>query len=256
MANLRPMATLVVSVLALTCSARGGVLASSAASGPDVSLTMPRAPETRGMIFIPGGLARMSYSLEETKIEPFFIDQTETTVEQYRRCVEAGACTPAGEQWETCNWPKRSARARHPVNCVTWEQAEQFCRWAKKRLPSEAEWEFAARGAEGRTFPWGEEAPSDQLCWDRSDSADAPATCPVGSHPQGATPEKVLDLAGNVWEWTAGAEILPGNIRGYAIRGGGWSYDPLLPTPDVRAVDREVHLPSHSASDVGFRCAR
>ena len=82
------------------------------------------------------------------------------------------------------------------------------------------------------------------------------STCPVGSYPEGATPRGVLDLSGNVWEWTSSREILPGAVEAYVLRGGGWAHDDLSPIVAVRTVDREVHPPTHAATDVGFRCAR
>jgi formylglycine-generating enzyme required for sulfatase activity len=177
-------------------------------------------------------------------------------------------------------WCNGTDRPAHPINCVDWDQAMAYCRWKGKRLPTEAEWEYAARGNDGRIFPWGNEAPSAKrlnVCGSecaamakRELSAEWPAyyndddgwaaTAPVGSYPEGASPFGALDMAGNVAEWTADwygvystkAETNPQGPRtgtSRVSRGGGW----LGP---ARATDREWPDPAVRAMDRGFRCAR
>jgi formylglycine-generating enzyme required for sulfatase activity len=177
-------------------------------------------------------------------------------------------------------------RPDHPINCVDWKQADTYCRWARKRLPTEAEWEYAARGTDGRVYPWGNELPTEQrlnACgpecvamakrvlnqdWTQvqmyrtSDGWET--TAPVGSFPSGASPFGALDMAGNVWEWTAdwygdyskAQETNPhgaktGTFR--VVRGGGWTN---FGAGLVGAADRVGLVASNRFYNVGFRCAR
>jgi formylglycine-generating enzyme required for sulfatase activity len=189
------------------------------------------------------------------------VDRTEVTVEAYGACVASGRCEEADIE-EGCTRGV-AGKQQHPVNCVDWEQARAYCEWAGKRLPTEAEWEYAARGTDGRTYPWGNAAPDTQLNW--GGGADAwEETAPVGSFPADASPYGVLDLAGNVMEWVADwfgeypageAENPTGPSSGEerAFRGGGWytSDDGL-----VRAASRSGVDPTFRVLGVGFRCAR
>jgi formylglycine-generating enzyme required for sulfatase activity len=236
-------------------------------------------------------------------LSPYCIDKTEVTVAAYRACVQAGACEPARTTvswreytaketaWASrfCNWGKRN-RDQHPINCVDWEQANVYCVWTGGRLPSEAEWEYAARGNQGRKFPWGSAFPNgsllngcDEGCvrmeskgWGMRfmvlyrNSDHWLTTAPVGRYPVAASPFGVLDMAGNVWEWVAdhyapypsNAQDRPngeqtesprpdGALR--AIRGGGWGDNDW----DLfRGASRKGKAASDRDSDLGFRCAR
>jgi len=148
----------------------------------------------------------------------------------------------------------------HPVVQVSARDAEAFCRHHGLRLPKEAEWEFAARGADGRRFPWGNNAPEQagtvryanfgtvRCC--AADASDGHAeTSPVGSYPAGAAPFGHLDMAGNVWEWTASP--FPGDPGERAIRGGGWGNNPYC----LRTSYRHGNPPHFALNMVGFRCA-
>jgi formylglycine-generating enzyme required for sulfatase activity len=143
-------------------------------------------------------------------VPAFAIDETEVSVDAWLACVAEGACTkPAPGQG--CAWLDPKAVHR-PVDCVSWAQARVYCRWAGRRLCTEAEWERAARGPEGRPFPWGDAEPTcERAAFDATgddypstgDGCGTGAAYDVGSFPAGATPEGVLDLAGNAWEWVA-----------------------------------------------------
>jgi formylglycine-generating enzyme required for sulfatase activity len=226
----------------------------------------------------------------EVTLSAYCIDKTEVTVAAYAACVAAAGCSAAPltanltnysheEVSQLSRWCNRADRPVHPMNCVDWDQAAAYCTWKHARLPTEAEWEYAARGHDGRVYPWGNGAPSAtrlNACgnecvamgkrvmipfaatYDGDDGWET--TAPVGSYPEGASPFGALDMAGNVGEWTADwyggyakqAETNPqgpktGTSR--VFRGGGWngitdSADRHWPDPKVRDID------------LGFRCAR
>jgi formylglycine-generating enzyme required for sulfatase activity len=169
-------------------------------------------------VALPGGEVRLGRDdgpsneapAHPVTVAPFAIARTEVTVRQYRACVRAGACTPPDTAGpgdpRRCNWDV-AGRDDHPVNCLDWQQARAFARWAGGRLPSEAEWEYAARGAAGRAYPWGDDPPTCEraVMDDGHTGCGEDQTQPVCSRPAGATPEGLCDLAGNVWEWTEDA---------------------------------------------------
>jgi formylglycine-generating enzyme required for sulfatase activity len=196
----------------------------------------------------------------------FAVDQHEVTVGQYRQCLRAGACSEPGAEPE-CNW-LHADRARHPVTCVDWQQARSYCAWVGKRLPTEAEWEKAARGANGASYPWGEERPSCR----RAVMADgggrgcgAKRSWPVGSRPGKGNAYGLLDMAGNVAEWVADGYAPryylssptsnppgPAASKTRVHRGGSWQDD----APALRSAARENALPGYRHFDLGFRCAK
>ena len=207
----------------------------------------------------------------------YCLDRTEVTVKAYAACVAAKACTAV--DLTAARFCNRDDRPAHPVNCVDWHQATAYCAWAGKRLPSEAEWEHAARGRDGRTYPWGNEPPSAQrlnscgtecVAWAKRvltedwaamyDGDDGwETTSPVGSYPDGASPFGALDMAGNVWEWTAdryGAYQAPppeNPLPSHVSRGGGWHY---AGAGIVRAALRGRTATTLRSNGNGFRCAR
>jgi eukaryotic-like serine/threonine-protein kinase len=193
----------------------------------------------------------------------FHLDVTEVTVASYKLCVDAGSCSKPDDA-SVCNWGK-SDRDTHPINCVNWEQATEFCKWANKRLPTEEEWEFAARGSEGRLYPWGDAAPGNQLCWDGEGNdlgkGKRKGTCAVGSYPTGDTSTGLKDMAGNLWEWTA-SQYCPYSKSGYnvskcdstrVLRGGSSCTDDAS---RVRGANRSSDSPWFRLYNFGFRCAR
>jgi formylglycine-generating enzyme required for sulfatase activity len=203
-----------------------------------------------GTAAIPGG----SYTLGERKdtvtVAPFCLDKTEVTAEAYAACVTSGACTAEGLNIHPeCNY-RVSGREKHPVNCVDWAQSDAYCRAQGRRLPTEEEWEWAARGATKATsYPWGQTAPDTQICW--SGVTKRYGTCAVGSLPEGNSPQGVSDLAGNVWEWTSTTPSE--NANGRVYRGGSWFNDNAS---FMRASFRYWNLPANRNIVMGFRCAR
>jgi len=152
------------------------------------------------------------------------MDRTEVTVRDYTACVKAGRCGASDIQFG-CNTPG-TGKDDHPQNCVISTDARKFCEWRGGLLPTEQQWEYAARGgAEQRTYPWGESAPTpNSACWENQSG-----TCRVGSFPAGAF--GLQDMAGNVWEWVAdvyapypGAPSNPDRRPGsdVVVRGGAW----------------------------------
>jgi len=190
----------------------------------------------------------------EVAVPEFELDVTEVTTVAYFACVSGGECAlPPGEAG--CN-TLADGEGDHPINCVSALEAERYCETLGKRLPTEVEWEYAARGAAGRTYPWGESEPTSQLCWSGGTTSQG-RTCVVGRFRGGATPEGVVDMAGNVWEWTSspyteshGAEPLG---TGRVIRGAGFAN---LTATSVRAALRAEQEPDSRNNTVGFRCAR
>jgi len=140
---------------------------------------------------------------EPTTIDAFEIDLTEVTTEAYGECAKAGACATAGlTSHYACNWAQRETRARHPINCVSHKQAEAYCGWAGKRLPSGDEWLVAARGPKRLRYPWGDKEVDlfkvlDRGCWRKA------GTCEVGKQKGSEDLFPLMDMEGNVAEWTA-----------------------------------------------------
>jgi formylglycine-generating enzyme required for sulfatase activity len=176
-------------------------------------------------------------------VAAFDMMQTEVTVEAFALCVAAGVCTAPGTGAKECNGSKGDL-GKHPANCVDQSQAAVFCGWVGGRLPTPDEWEYAAKSGAKRLFPWGDALPDETRA-----QYDKAGTAPVGSHPAGATPWGLQDLAGNVGEWTSG-ELSKGVIE---LRGGSFGF----PEPRrLRTDSRGGAPPTLKAGNVGFRCAR
>lgn len=191
------------------------------------------------------------------KLDAFRIDRYEVTQAEYAACVKAGHCT-AARRYPEC------VGERLPVVGVSWEDAAAYCAWRGKRLPGEAEWERAARGTDGRRFPWGDELDCKRANFGNFIGAGPCAgenpgrVLPVGSRLAGASPSGALDMAGNVWEWTAdrylryadGKPAGPPDHR--VVRGGSCCSYFALPTTTNRLSFPE----SYRDRDIGFRCAK
>jgi len=203
------------------------------------------------------------------KLSGFFLDRTEVTVRDYLACVRVGRCKlPPYEQGG-----RRFARPDFPVTLVTWEDARDFCQFRGARLPTEAEFERAARGPSGRRFPWGDfanghRANHGRLGLDTSDASDGFAElAPVGSFNAGRTPDGFLDLAGNVSEWVMDRYATQysdqpavdpqgpdaASATGARVARGG-SFD--SPMAWLRGATRFAYLPGERRPSLGFRCAR
>ena len=232
------------------------------------------------MTGIPGSAFRMGSEqfqdespVHEVWVDPFYLSLREATVAQYRACVEAGNCSEPA-RGEACNWGVKD-RDDHPVNCISWTDAVRYCQWSGLRLPTEAEWEKAARGVAGRQYPWGDQPPGGAGGCDRAIMMRAglglgcgyDGTGPVGTRENGASVYGVDDMAGNVWEWVADSyerdyyqrspEANPVNVAetGFkVVRGNSWYY--LEPNPDMRAANRYRFRPQRWYPLVGVRCAR
>jgi formylglycine-generating enzyme required for sulfatase activity len=229
-------------------------------------------------------------------LSPYCMDVDEVTTGDYKACSDAGGCKRAGttNQWEgisgeesktydpLCNSRDPIGLGKHPINCVDWEMASIYCGAQNKRLPTEAEWEFAARGPDGRKYPWGDEEPNGTLLnacgpectsWAKRAKVDLSGmyadddgfahTAPVGSFPRGSSPYGIHDIVGNVWEWVADFyqtyskedaidPVGPTAGDKHVIRGGAWNgaYSSWV-RPTFRYRDS-----SHKRSyGIGFRCA-
>ncbi|MCU0655418.1 MAG: formylglycine-generating enzyme family protein [Polyangiaceae bacterium] len=210
----------------------------------------PRALLDAPLILLPAPPASARPGASGAPLAPFALDPTEVTVRNFRICVEARRCAVESDL-AGCNWGK-PGREDHPMNCVDWNEADIYCRWLGRRLPTEEEWEWAARGAEGRVYPWGNDpAITEHACVARGE------TCAVGSFPGGATPQGLQDLAGNVWEWTS-SPYCPADRPGCdtaqrAVRGGSYS---VREAARLKATIRSGHPVTLREHYLGFRCAR
>jgi formylglycine-generating enzyme required for sulfatase activity len=194
-------------------------------------------------------------------LDSFFIDRTEVTVAQFKEFVEeTGYLSTAEQKGDPVQYTWRAFdaldRQEHPVRWMTWDDANAYCQWAGKRLPTEAEWEKAARGEDGRTWPWGND-------WDDSRIPHGD-TAPVESFANGASPYGILGMAGNVWEWVAdwyeaqyyGASpgtnpLGPASSSDRVLRGGGFNNAAWA----LRSANRHHGGAQGYAIDHGFRCA-
>jgi formylglycine-generating enzyme required for sulfatase activity len=249
-----------------------------------------------GLVRVDGGTftfgqreALRSVVVPSVSVSAFLLDSHEVTVERFRAFWDAGhpgasvrEPAPRAYSW-TFNWTREAraaGREEHPINCVDWNTARAFCAWDGGRLPTEAEWEYAARGTAGRTYPWGNEPPDAtrgnyagiegrrcSLAWGVLHEGDDRfcATAPVGSFPE--APSRFFDLGGNVWEWVEDAwsespqrcwssrqdPRCSLNVGGHVYRGGSFGGPG---DENARSAARLGDRPEGRSANVGVRCAR
>ena len=193
----------------------------------------------RSMVFVPTGEFLFGPDREKAVTGAFYIDRYPVTNAEYKKFVEAtGHEHPA--HWRRGTWPE--GKANHPVVQITWESAYAYVQWAGKRLPTELEWEKAARGTDGRVWPWG------NVFDPRKCNTSSEGTTPVGLYsPGGDSPYGLWDMAGNVWEWIGGK---PSPLR-MPLRGGDW----LDGAEEAQTFFRRMHTPKRKNDFMGFRCA-
>jgi formylglycine-generating enzyme required for sulfatase activity len=259
------------------------------ALAPSSSVTRPDEPAVRMKPFlpevvrVPAGTFTMGSDKDGKGERPahpvaitraFYIDRTEVTAEKYATCVEDGACAPGtvhgSEAQPTTYGCNGKDRPRHPANCVDRAQAEAYCKWAQKRLPTEAEWEYAARGSDAREYPWGNAEPkactTAILTGMTGPCGERKGTWEVGTAADGKSPFGALDMAGNVWEWVAdGYEEYPADASAKVtdprvplapggkgvLRGGSWDYS----VTSAKATYRLPFPATGGNVSIGFRCA-
>lgn len=267
-----------------------GMAGVRAAAGAAFALLLPAAAaraEPLDLVPIPGGTFIMgdargdaNESPKSVVVAPFAIMRFEVTNAQFRAFVaRTGYVTDAekagvgwvwtdrwrqvpGADWRHPSGPDSSIAGKddHPVVQASQRDADRFCRDHGLRLPTEAEWEFAARGTDGRRYPWGNEPPvqggatrranfGTVACCAADGSDGYETTAPVGRFPAGRSPFGVDDMAGNVWEWTA--DPFPARAGEVSLRGGGWGNNPYC----LRVSYRHGNPPNIGLNMVGFRCA-
>ena len=231
-----------------------------------------RLPED--MVLIPGGEFVMGSDAEDGKlgfevsvdsipkrrvmVEAFYVDRYEVTVGEYREFVKAAGYEQPSIWKDYAMFGYPLPADNHPVVDINFHHAAAFCQWAGKRLPIEAEWEKAARGADGRIFPWGNDLDPKYLT---TEDQGRHFTTPVGSMEKDKSPYGVYDMAGNVMEWTdsvyapypGGMRVFEPDDRFRILRGGAWS---MPAQPFARTSHRHFRLANLAQPDFGFRCAK
>src|SRR6185437_7051616 len=243
---------------------------------PDETVLEPvlRTKDAGDMMLVPGGAFAMGPDRREVRVDAFYIDKNPVTNHEFATFVSVTGYRPANDPAARFLAHLRGvgsrvgavppALERHPVVYVSWDDARAYAAWAGKRLPTEAEWEKAARGTDGRKYPWGRAEPGPTRAnYGRS----CGGTTPVGAFPEGASPFGILDMAGNVWEWCEdyddpafyadGPAYNPKNTRRPAkpllvMRGGSWMYGPR----SLRTFSRTGFEAHYRFASGGFRCAR
>jgi formylglycine-generating enzyme required for sulfatase activity len=238
----------------------------------DIGSTMISEKDGMVMVHVPAGeftMGSISNSDEQPEhqvyLDAFWVDQTEVINAMYAQCVEDGDCTPPDsvKSYTHESYYGNSEFDNYPVIYVDWNQANEYCSWAGRRLPTEAEWEKAARGTDGRAYPWGENISCDYANYSDGNKYCVGDTSAVGSYLDGASPYGALDMTGNAWEWvsslyqdypydaTDGREDLMAS-GSRVLRGGSWfNFNIYL----LRSAYRLRIDPSNTLNNIGFRCS-
>jgi formylglycine-generating enzyme required for sulfatase activity len=202
--------------------------------------------------------------VHQVYLDSYYMDTYEVTNALYKACVDIDGCTRPSQSrsYTHGTYYGNSLYNDYPVIYVSWNQAKTYCEWRNARLPSEAEWEKAARGTDDRTYPWGKGLDREKANYSGDKAGD---TTKVGSYVAGVSPYGLYDMAGNVWEWVAdwydlsyyknspmSNPVGPSSGAPRALRGGGWFSD----EPMLRSANRFQGDPSGANVSFGFRCAR
>jgi eukaryotic-like serine/threonine-protein kinase len=255
---------LAVPIIWLTTSGEQSTTGEPPAATTSASPTNPPVAVPEGMLLVPGGKFTMGFDGSDDPSEkpehvetmnPFFIDKTEVTVGDYYKFMKAkNHAAPEGwpQNWKSGKF--QSGEARLPVTGVSWFDASEYAEWIDKRLPTEKEWEYAARGTDKRLYPWGNDFDAK-----RANVADSQKNAPVatGSYSAGKSPFAVLDMAGNVAEWTDSDSFrYPGSQStpkpGKIVRGGSFRASKIY----AMTTTRTAVLGDRKMPDIGFRCAK
>ena len=236
---------------------------------PGIGSTMVSGKDGATLVYVPAGEFTMGSDsnsdeqpIHKVTLDAFWIDQTEVTNAMYSLCVKDGGCNPPSSilSWTRDSYYDNSEFDNYPVIYVDWNMAKTYCEWADRRLPTEAEWEKAARSIDGNIYPWGSDAPNNRLLNYNSAVGD---TTEVGAYPDGVSIYGALDMAGNVWEWVSslykaypydpadGRENLTSSDA-RVLRGGTWRDI----EDNVRSANRFRDDPTATFNYVGFRCSR
>ena len=196
------------------------------------------------MMLITGGTFLFGPQRQELNLGPFRIDKFPVTNREYE-----AFCRATGYRWPKYMNDERFNHPESPVVGVSLADAMRYCRWVGKALPTEEQWEKACRGSDGRTYPWGEDEPSNgSVCSGRD--AEQGGTDPVTAHPEAATPFSVLEMAGNVWEWTA--TVIEDVEPVHVVKGGCYNDPPAL----LRSDAPLLAAPKDKYETIGFRCVK
>ncbi len=245
---LKGRAIFVLSIIVAAFLVAGCGNAPSDDGGKVASIKAEKA--AREMLEVPAG--KFIYGGKEGQkvtLKSFTIDTYEVTNSQFKEFVKA---TKRKEPRGWFIYGYKKAEADHPMTLVSFNDADDYCEWAGLRLPTEQEWERAARGTDGRRYPWGNEWASNKA---NTSLSGIVGTSPVGSYPEGKSPVGALDMAGNLWEWTSSDfddDQVAATVKTKVVRGGSWG----LTHRFASTYFRVGYNPTTVINNIGFRCAK